>query len=489
MRNDIGIYKIKRPEYPSKKEFFRPNKVYMEFEKLPLKECAEEVNYVYEGLRNLLLMLEYDKEHIGTKRWNPFRGIISPGQYIVIKPNLVMHKNAVKKNGEECLYTHPSVVAAVLDYVILAMSDEDGKFSGNIIVGDAPMQSCDFRALVKESGYAQLISYYQKKGYAVKLKDFRNVKVKVSDRGWIYRKQEKDGNSGKVVSLGSESNFTELSTGRMKRLRVTSYDPAILKKHHNESVHEYRIADEILKADVIFNMPKPKTHRKAGVTIAMKNFVGINANKEYLPHHTMGSRKSGKGDEYLHDNIFFWMAGIFQDWKNMAMQREYYALAKVIHIFSGINNVIGRKFAKETYREGSWYGNDTIWRTVFDLNNIILFCDKHGKMRDTAQRNILNIADMIIAGEGDGPVAPVPKECGVIAAGENPALFDEAVCSLMGIDGRKIPSVCHIRDMGRLFFEAGKAEIVSNRQKWNVRDRLIRHEDSLQFLPNPGWQH
>ena len=82
-------------------------------------------------------------------------------------------------------------------------------------------------------------------------------------------------------------------------MRITNYDPAYLKQHHNADKHEYFINSDVLNADVVINMPKPKTHRKAGVTISMKNLVGINCRKEYLPHHTNGSKEEG-GDEYLH---------------------------------------------------------------------------------------------------------------------------------------------------------------------------------------------
>lgn len=486
MRNEIGIYQIDRMEYPSKQNIFRPHKIYKEFGKLPIAECAEETNDVYEGIRNVLMLLEYDRKNIGTDRWNPLRDFILPGQYVVIKPNLVMHKNK-SGQGEACLYTHPSVVAAVLDYTILAMTDESGKFDGKIVIGDAPMQSCDFDRLLNESGYSLLTDYYKKKGYAVEVKDFRNIKV--VDCGWISKKREKDSENGIIVSLGSKSNFAELSAERMKRLRITSYDPSVMKRHHNMKKHEYRIAQEILEADVVINIPKPKTHRKAGITIAMKNFVGINANKEYLPHHTVGSRLSGAGDEYLHTNVFFRMAGFFEDWKNAAMQREYYKLAGLIRLFAGIYNMLGRKIAKDPYREGSWYGNDTIWRTIYDLNNIIFYCDKSGRIRNHMQRKVLNIADMVIAGENDGPLAPSPRKCGILVAGENPALFDECVCSLMGIAGKKIPSISHLRDTDRLFFTVGHARVLSNISKWDTGKKLISFEDSFQFIPNPGWRN
>ena len=50
-------------------------------------------------------------------------------------------------------------------------------------------------------------------------------------------------------------------------------------------------------ADVVISLPKMKTHKKTGVTLSIKNFVGITADKNYLPHHTWGSPKHG-GDDY-----------------------------------------------------------------------------------------------------------------------------------------------------------------------------------------------
>src|SRR4029450_3442025 len=51
-----------------------------------------------------------------------------------------------------------------------------------------------------------------------------------------------------------------------------------------------------MDADVLINLPKFKTHKKVGITCALKNLVGINANKNWLPHHTEGTPDLG-GDQ------------------------------------------------------------------------------------------------------------------------------------------------------------------------------------------------
>ena len=79
--------------------------------------------------------------------------------------------------------------------------------------------------------------------------------------------------------------------------RVTMYDPRALDETHRRGRHRYLVARELIEADVVFNVPKLKTHKKAGVTGALKNLVGINGHKAYLPHHRKGGAGRG-GDAY-----------------------------------------------------------------------------------------------------------------------------------------------------------------------------------------------
>jgi hypothetical protein len=98
---------------------------------------------------------------------------------------------------------------------------------------------------------------------------------------------------------------------------------------------------------------------------------------------------------------------------------------------------------KDKYLVGSWYGNDTIWRTVLDLYRILLYADKEGNVKDKRQRKIFNLADMIISGERNGPVAPEPKKLGILIAGHDAVIMDSIICDLMGFDHMKVPGVRH----------------------------------------------
>ena len=72
-----------------------------------------------------------------------------------------------------------------------------------------------------------------------------------------------------------------------------------LAVHENHQIgrHRYLIAREIIEADLVINLPKLKSHKKSCVTGALKNLIGINGNKEFLPHHRKGGSESG-GDCY-----------------------------------------------------------------------------------------------------------------------------------------------------------------------------------------------
>src|SRR3954454_9500171 len=88
--------------------------------------------------------------------------------------------------------------------------------------------------------------------------------------------------------------------------------------------------------------------------------------------------------------------------------------------------------------EGSWQGNDTIWRTVLDLNQILFYADREGRLQDRPQRRYLAIVDGVIAGEGEGPLASTPRHSGILIAGADPVLVDVAACRAMGYDEKKL---------------------------------------------------
>ncbi|MCA9217232.1 MAG: DUF362 domain-containing protein, partial [Planctomycetales bacterium] len=201
--------------------------------------------------------------------------------------------------------------------------------------------------------------------------------------------------------------------------------------------HEYMLCATPMAADLVINLPKLKTHKKVGITCSLKNLVGINANKNWLPHHTEGTPDQG-GDQYPDNSLTSRM-------EQSAMARLktlLYGRHGLSRAFVPVKRLAKRLLGdnQQAIRSGNWYGNDTCWRMVLDLNKCLFYFDEKGKPR-TKPRKYLTIVDGIVGGDGNGPMAPDPYESGVLIAGVNPVAVDCVCAAIMGFDYRKIPTL------------------------------------------------
>ena len=62
-------------------------------------------------------------------------------------------------------------------------------------------------------------------------------------------------------------------------------------------------------------------------------------------------------------------------------------------------------------------------------------------MAKTPQRSVIHLVDAIIAGQGDGPLAPDPLKLGVLFAGGNAAAVDLLGAHILGYDPQRISIV------------------------------------------------
>ncbi len=427
----IYIAHVEGVGYPLSVDSFSPSTHYPEYR---FESIAEQNNIVYDMVRDTLRGLNLDAEHYGTPEWNPLGKIIREDYHVLIKPNLVRHANRV--GGIECLVTSPAVLRPIIDYVLIALNN-----TGKITIGDAPVQSCDFDRLLKDGGYQRLIDFYRSRGIDIAFEDFRGTVSHFDARGNLIQMVQEDKIRKAVrVDLQEESAFA--CTDHNEKLRVTNYPHSGLMKYHDSAKHEYLISQSVLEVDVIINVPKPKTHRKAGITGALKNMVGIIVDKNCLPHHTQGSKEEG-GDEYDRKSAVKRLRSIFYDKRDESTQAGRFLSAKGYNDAAMVLSV-WNKFVKRDINnisEGNWHGNDTIWRTVVDLNRIVRYADRKGIIQSNCTRSMLTIADMITAGEQDGPLSPSPNPMGMIVAGFDSAETDRVIATLMGIDYRKIPCI------------------------------------------------
>jgi len=185
----------------------------------------------------------------------------------------------------------------------------------------------------------------------------------------------------------------------------------------------------------VLNVPKLKTHAKTGMTCALKNLVGINGSKDYLPHFRPGSPDRG-GDEYPAGDLRGMMA---------ARLRPVLQQHAPFWVWKGVHRLAAGNRTRPVPQGGAWPGNDTLWRTIHDLSHIATWYDATGTRRETA-RPLLTLADAIVAGEGDGPLRPQPRALGALLWAGDPGNLDIVAATLMGFDWRGIPMLAHLRD-------------------------------------------
>ena len=236
-----------------------------------------------------------------------------------------------------------------------------------------------------------------------------------------------------LFDLGRASLF-EPVTSHAPQFRVTMYPPEALELAHGRGTHRYLIAREVLDADVVINLPKLKTHKKACITGALKNMVGMNGHKSYLPHHRKGAASAG-GDCYGRGGRWKALAEDLLDRVNRAEGGRSRWWAHLAAAAAHFDRLLGG----DGDVEGSWFGNDTVWRTVLDLQAILHFGRADSTLARQPQRKVLTITDAIVAGEGEGPLAPTPLPLGVLTMSVSTAAADWVHAYLMGLDPRKIP--------------------------------------------------
>lgn len=472
--------------YPDNTYDFSPSVQYPEYpwEK---KYISKEENPVYDLVRECLHLSGCDSEHYGTSEWNPLGVFIQPGQTVLIKPNWVENKNSNKEVHDNlaCLVTNPSVVRAVLDYVYIALKD-----TGRVILADAPMQQCDIQDMFRIVGYDKLFSFYQDKlKKNIEIYDLRKYSVSVLSRG-VYSAPTMTENSPGSVIVHLDSHSLHAENDKYNPIyKVSDYKKQDTAFYHHDTLHTYEISKAPIMADVIINIPKPKTHRLAGMTAAIKNMVGITYDKACLPHRKEGDKESG-GDTYMKKSIWKNWMQYFDEKMTISSKSGNFMSTWVYDKIMKICYIMGCITTGDKYRIGSWYGNDTIWRTSIDLNYILLHADKGGVIHDEIQRKVITIADMIVSGQGSGPVAPHPKPLGLIMMTDNSLLFDRVMCEVMGFDKNKIEMFCNslaYRHMGYKSESEMEKEIVNyNGSEVALKD--FKPKQEWKFDAHPCWK-
>ncbi|MEO0129927.1 MAG: DUF362 domain-containing protein [candidate division WOR-3 bacterium] len=396
-------------------------------------------NRIYPMVRELLQKLGLDKENFGTKDWNPFKEIIKAGDKVLIKPNLVTHYHHSGENGSLSTIVHGSVIRPIIDYVYKALQG-----GGSIVIADNPVEPADFGKIMEISKIEKMVNILKEYGYRnIKIIDLRPKIVREGKKNEFIEIQSSGDPLGYLtIDLSEDSLFAEFDSNpdisyyTLEDKTVNHLDPYTKKKsqtdnYHSQGRHQYIISKSVLDADVIINIAKLKTHCKSGVTLTLKNLIGIVSGKVCMPHHRPGSPPEGDSFPDYPPSYFIESRKIYK-----VLKEKIY-----LHKFPGVKLIAGLLHRNKPIEHGNWKGNDTIWRTILDINRIAVYADRNGVMRNTPQRRFFYLIDGIIGQEGNAPIGGTPKTCGVLIGGFNPIMVDTLACKIMGIDYRIIKTI------------------------------------------------
>jgi len=342
---------------------------------------------------------------------------------VLLKPNWVTHSK--KYSDELCLRTNDKFVIAVLR-VILSLGPV------SVTIGDAPIQGCKWDKMISRPFKKIIQELSDEFKIPVEIKDFRRRTYIFHDNNYVS--DIRPISDYLIFDVGKGSFLEPVTKAGQTKFRVTNYDPERMSEAHASGIHKYCITKEFFDADVVISLPKIKTHQKTGITGALKNIVGINGDKDFLPHHRLGGTKMD-GDCYPGGSYLRYWSELSIDKANRRQGR------KSFWYWQKLSSLLWKlSFPGPLHNQAAgWYGNDTTWRMVMDLNRIALYGYRDGKLYEKPQRQIFSLCDGIIAGQGDGPLDPEPLALGIISFTDNSVLNDRAMALLMELPLDKIP--------------------------------------------------
>ena len=365
-----------------------PYNPYENYPEIPIKKVFDSKNFVYDNVRRVFQLLGYDRENYGKNYWNPLGLIINKGDTVLIKPNMIAESHRYTNEWEHVI-THGSIIRAVIDYVYIALNGE-----GRIVIADAPQTDSKIDLIKKRMGIDNIQDlYWKEKKFEIEFIDLRN-EFWASEKGICTNKIKLPGDPlGNVLFDLGKSSYLSENDEKGKTYYGAFYDIEETNKHHRNGRHEYLISKTAIKCDTFISIPKLKTHKKVGVTLNLKGLVGINGDKNYLPHYAIGSSDEA-GDQFDKKSV----AHRLENAIVLKAKRYLIDNVPIVKNVAVLLKDIGYRIfgdTEEVIRSGNWYGNDTCWRMALDLNKILLYGREDGTMSNY-QKKYFSIIDGII---------------------------------------------------------------------------------------------
>ena len=304
---------------------------------------------------------------------NPLSNLIEPGDMVVLKPNLVGTERIA---FEGC--TRMPVLRPIIDLAVEAGASE-------VVIAEGPASPNLNDEVFYSTNITDLVDEMQLKHPDVPI-SYQNI----NNDNWTW------------VDLGQNSTFYGVHTSEELysygeiRMDQNSYYHATDNNGYNPHGYTpglYAIANTIFEADVLINVPKMKVHMITGVTMSLKNLIGI----------TVSDTGNATNQSPIKD---------IPHWNTSYSHRG------------------------EEKERIDTFENSVIWRVNADLHKIALYAGKNGNLRPTKQRKYLSVVDGIIGMEGpliyDG--TPDPRPTGAIVAGQDPVAVDIVGSRIMGFN-------------------------------------------------------
>lgn len=418
-----------------------------------------------------------------------FRSVVRRGDRVVIKPNWIAESHKFRPSEWDSVITHPAVITVVLEQVLACLGGE-----GSVLITDGPQTDSSWRDIMARMTPELWLAMGKAAGIPVEILDLRDDEWIMGSGGRDGAVVERRGLPGDplgstVCDLSESSEFVGHRKTRWGYYGA-DYDTDDTNQAHSARAHRYRVSRSVMSSDVFINLPKMKTHKKAGITCCLKNLVGINTYKNWLPHYTLGTPSQG-GDQYATSRVK-------QRLETAVLRRIKATIVRspvLARVFGNAKRAGKHVFGdtKSVVRSGNWHGNDTLWRMVLDLNKVLAYADADGRLRSVgseARKRYLAVVDGIVAGEGDGPEAPERREANLLLCGTDPVAVDAVCATLMGFDWRKIPSIANAFRIERLPLtdttpEGIEVQIASKSWVGGLADL---HTLDPPFAPHFGWR-
>ena len=170
---------------------------------------------------------------LGYHSYVEMQKAIRPNQRFLLKPNWVFHKTRSAGSTMECMLTNSSIIKAV----ILLIS---GLHPSSIVIGDAPIQKCNFDEIVTAEFKDECQKLTNIKISFIDFREFISCEKENISKGYFQNRKDAD----YVLFDLKKDSLLEQVASKTNKFQITNYDNKIVEHHHHKGLHQYLVCKE-----------------------------------------------------------------------------------------------------------------------------------------------------------------------------------------------------------------------------------------------------